>query len=1339
MSNFEGDHLLRSESNVIENVGLKIDFAAMRIDDSQVLERSNMNSVLHCLFAACLLFSPQDVTPTSSVERVASWQMHETMRLRSRFNKIDWEGIGPRLCGGRIECIATHPERPATMYVGVGSSGLWKTVNGGVTWKPIFENQPTMTMGAVAVSKSNPNTVWLGTGEVLLARSAMPGMGVFKSTDAGESWKFVGLPDTQHIARVIIHPTDEDTVYISAIGHQNSANEERGVFRTTDGGESWAKLLYVNDHTAAMDLAMAPDDPNTLYACMWERAVEGQEHFGAESGVYRTTDGGENWTRLAGGLPSGDNVGRIAVHVAPSNPKVVYALCDEGRKDGLYRSDDRGATWAKVNDKISGQWDWCEIQVSPDNEDEIYSISQKSYVSRDGGKNFKRVRGNVVHLVPQGATELHDDTHAIWINPNDSNHLMFGTDGGLYVTHDKCKNWLHLNNKPVAECYAITFDDAEPYNIYIGTQDNAALYGPHTHRPKDGQSDAWKYVFINSVGGGDCYFTYRDPTDYDVVYYEHQYGGMMRKHMKTGKTKSIQPKIDGEQLRFAWMTPFFPSRYEDRTWYAAANRVFKSTDRGDTWLPISENLVTDDAVRNLRYRAITTLRESPLKSGVLFAGTDNADLYVTTDDGSVWQSINEGLPKRFITRVYPSPHDPNRVFVSLSGAGVDDFTAYVFRSDDLGKTWKSIAEGLPTEPINVVYEDPLVSNLIYVGTDLGIYVSLDGGESWDSLCSNLPTTSVFDLFVHPKHQHLVIGTHGRSCFLTDVTPIHEAAAPASKGELEGIESSFKSTSTFFAPEKECELYSASNTERIDVTFKNKFDSSVELWWINYEGQRQSYGTVEPGKSKEQSTFSGHYWVVTDEKGEALFCLECESSGEIQLSRSAFESRPIPETTLPSRVDNSDRKYFPPVTKQRWNTCSQESAIHYIFAYEMNYQRNVNGHRRENQYPATWSWNFVNNGTDQGSEVVEGWHVASRMGVPSVVDYGVSESKGTSGWMSGYDRYYRSMKNRLKSWEFFKVTDEGGLEKAKRWLFNHDNPELSVGGLLAFDFPPSGHVTSRIPAGHYESGKTIVRSWGRGGGHLMTYVGYDDNVGFDFNGDGKITNDLDITGDGEVTIADWERGCFIMVNSWGEGFGQRGKAYVPYRSHFVQKNWSRGHWLASVQVDSHYQPRLTLRVNMSSSDRSAVRLRLAVVGGSGSRSNRVVEKFEPLLFSTDPILDKRKIAGPEGYSSFLSPGRATGKLPMRGREQSESIEMGFDASELLEALNATENGKLRLEFELDSKNESAVAEMTEASVLLYDREGNVQKTVPFKLNKAKISNSEGRSGQSRASISLDDLK
>lgn len=712
---------------------------------------------------------------TSAKVREQAWQQHATMRRESPFHALRWNSIGPVFSGGRVECIAPVPGKPSVMYVGIGSGGLWKTVNNGVTWIPIFDPQPSIAIGDVAVSPSVPNTVWVGTGEVLLARSSLPGMGVFKSNDGGRNWQCMGLKDTQHVARVLIHPEDSDTVFIAAIGHQHSPNEQRGVYRTKDGGQSWSRILYVDDRTAAIDLVMHPTEPNVLYASMWDRSVQGQMHRGTGSGVYKTQDGGESWTRLAGGLPRGEHVGRIAIDVANREPNVLYALVDEGAKDGFYRSSDSGETWVKTYDKLQARWDWCEIRVSPDNEDEVYSIGQNSFVTKDGGHNFTKIAGDIIHLLPHGADVIHLDTHAMWINSANPDHVIFGTDGGVFVTHDRCRTWLHLNNMPIAECYAVTYDMDDPYNVYVGTQDNAALFGPATHRPNPGRPDAWQHVYLDPWGGGDSYFTYRDPTDPETIYYEHQLGALRRKNMATGQTVNIQPRIDGEELRFAWMTPFFPSKFDGHTLYYGANRVFKSTNRGDVWQPISGDLVSDTVVPNVRYRAITTLAESSIQPGVLFAGSDNADLAVTSDDGLTWDRIDLGLPKRSITRVAPSPHELNRVFVTLSGAGLDDYAAYVFRSDDMGKTWQSISLGLPAEPMNVILEDPQVPDLIYVGTDMGVYASLNGGRHWHSLCANLPTASIYDLFVHPRDNELVIGTHGRSVYVSDALPIQDAA------------------------------------------------------------------------------------------------------------------------------------------------------------------------------------------------------------------------------------------------------------------------------------------------------------------------------------------------------------------------------------------------------------------------------------------------------------------------------------------------------------------------------------------------------------------------------------
>ncbi len=712
--------------------------------------------------------------PTTAAARMESWEQHVKLRRQSPYKSLQWRTVGPRKQGGRIESIACPAGNTSVMYVGVGSGSLWKTVNNGTTWKAIFKHQSTCAIGDVAVARSDSNVVWLGTGEVLMARSALAGMGVFKSTDGGATWKNMGLNDTHHIGRVLIDSTDANVVYVAAIGHRSSANEQRGLFKTMDGGQTWQKILYINDHTAVIDMVIDPADRNVLYATTWQRDVDGQDHYGSDSGVYKSTDAGQSWTKLSGGLPQSDSVGRVGIDVSASNSQVVYALVDEQKNDGLYRSDDAGATWEKINrEPVSVGWDWCEIRVSPDNENELYNIGQRSFVSRDGGRTFQQLGGAIVHVLPHQSRVLHLDTHAMWIDPLNTDRIVFGNDGGLFFSYDRGANWLHMNNLPIAEVYAVTYDMDEPYNIYIGTQDNAALFGPSTHVPEDGGPDDWEQIYVDRWGGGDSYFTYRDPSDRDTIYYEHQYGELMRKSMATGATKNIRPrKSPGQRpLRFAWATPYFPSVHHPTTLYSGANYVFKSENRGDQWSVISPDLTTGVDPPNTRYKAITALAESSIQPGLLFAGTDNGNLFVTRDDGQHWEAINAGLPRHNVTRITPSPHDKQKVFATLTGMGSDDFSPYVFRSDDQGTTWRSIAVGLPLEPIHVIREDPHVEDLLYIGTELGVYVSRDGGRSWQSLCNNLPTAAVHDLFVHPRDNELVVGTHGLSVFVMDVSEI----------------------------------------------------------------------------------------------------------------------------------------------------------------------------------------------------------------------------------------------------------------------------------------------------------------------------------------------------------------------------------------------------------------------------------------------------------------------------------------------------------------------------------------------------------------------------------------
>ena len=714
----------------------------------------------------------------------ADWARHVQLERESPFASLAWRSVGPRMQGGRIECLAVPPGSPATMYVGVGSGNLWKTTNAGTTWTPIFEKESAFAIGDVAVSPSDPHVLWVGTGEVLMARSSFAGTGVFKSEDAGETWKHMGLDDSHHIARVLLDPRDPNVVWVAAIGPNFSSGGDAGLFVTRDGGASWTRSLPAAEGIGAVDVEMDPRDPRVLYATTWERhrRAWGHEAYSAANAVWRTKDGGEHWERLGNGLPAGDDVGRIALALAPSNPDVVYALVTRsGRRGQIWRTADGGEAWALVNDgDLTAGYDFCMLEVAPHDENELWVPLQKLHHSLDGGRTFREVDGTVVHLLDHGARGLHLDSHCMWIDPRDPAHLIVGNDGGVYVTHDRGATWLHLNNMPLGEFYAVGVDMAAPYRIYGGTQDNAALVGPSDGVPADGTPDPWEHVYLDPWGGGDSFFTVVDPRDPNLIYYEHQFGDLRRKDRTTGETEWIQPHDqDGRPLfRTNWQTPFFFSAHDPGLLYYGADRLLRSADRGDTWTPISPDLTTDPGPErrgNVPFGTITTLSESPLDPALLYVGTDDGNVQVTRDGSASWTLVDAGLPEKWVTRVTASAHRRGTVYLTQSGYVQDDFAAYVFRSDDFGATWTSLAANLPAEPVNVLREDPTDERILYLGTDLGVYVSLDRGGAWHSLCATLPTTPVRDLVVHPRDGELVIGTHGRSVWVLDVAPVRAFA------------------------------------------------------------------------------------------------------------------------------------------------------------------------------------------------------------------------------------------------------------------------------------------------------------------------------------------------------------------------------------------------------------------------------------------------------------------------------------------------------------------------------------------------------------------------------------
>jgi len=740
---------------------------------------------------------------TSAQERAAAWETHQRMAASSPLAALPWRTLGPSLQSSRIEAIAVPSGSRNTIYVAPASGNLWKTTNNGLTWQPIFDDESAFAIGDVAVAKSNPNIVWVGTGEAQPRHSgyAYAGTGVFKSTDAGRTWSNMGLADTHHIGKVLIDEANPDVVYVAAMGHQWTPNRERGVFKTTDGGRTWTTSLFLDDNTGAIDLAMDPSNPNVLYASMW------QIETGPASGLYRSTDAGRTWTRLGRGLPTG-LIGRSNIAIAPSRPETVYVYLDNrapaagqtGRPfigGEVYRSDDRGETWRKANTEdiypVFGVFGWkfCDIRVSPDNPDEVYIFGNRAFRSTDGGRTYARLGESIRRLRDSQGLVMHLDHHEFWIDPDDPNRLLLGNDGGVFQSWDRGRTWLHLNTMPIGQFYSVSVDMAEPYNIYGGTQDNAALYGPSTFTVDDSrnENDPWKHVYLDQWTGGDSYVTLVDPADARYIYYSHQNGDLRRMDtagpsIQTGSPASqrIAPRAPGGEApwRIGWYMPYLVSTFDPGTLYAGTNKVVKSTNRGVAWTAISPDLSEQPGGERavVPYGSITMIAQSTRQRGLLYAGTEGGRVHLTRDEGATWTDVSRGLPKKWVSRVITSQYDTGTAYVSMTGYREDDTRAYLFRSTDFGGTWTSLSAGLPAESINVVREDPRNPDVLYVGTDGGVYASLDRGATWVSLSATLPTTPVHDLVVHPRDDEIVIGTHGRGVFVLDARPIQQwRAAP----------------------------------------------------------------------------------------------------------------------------------------------------------------------------------------------------------------------------------------------------------------------------------------------------------------------------------------------------------------------------------------------------------------------------------------------------------------------------------------------------------------------------------------------------------------------------------
>ncbi|HUH11541.1 MAG TPA: hypothetical protein VMK65_00470, partial [Longimicrobiales bacterium] len=759
------------------------------------------------------------------------------------WSALEWRPIGPANFAGRITDVEGVPGT-RTFYIAAASGGIWKTTNNGTTFRPIFDGERVISMGDIAIAPSDPDVIYAGTGEEDSRNSISPGGGVYRSTDGGETWTLTGLEATQAVGRIVVHPTNPDVAWVAALGRIWGPNPERGLYKTTDGGASWRLVKHISERAGFVDVALHPRDPNTLFAASWER-VRGPYFLksgGPGSALWKSTDGGESWTEVTGGGFPGTEKGRIGLAIAPSDPDVMYAMVEavrgedpeaEGQKgSGLYRSADGGRTWTHMSSNNVRPFYYSQVRVDPRDPDYVVWSSTPVNFSKDGGKT-----------VGQTTLGIHVDHHAMWWDPTDPDHYIVGNDGGIAITWDKGGTYDFVNNVPLGQFYDVSYDMSVPYRVCGGLQDNGTWCGPSRRARGAITTHMWA-----TIHGGDGFYSAQDPRNPAIVYAESQRGNMSRVNLLSGERTSLekpswreatselrdsiallkgddierelsaaeQRKVDAWQaaiaadsaaldLRYNWNTPFLLSPHDPDVFYAAGNRVLRAVDGGPLE-PISPDLtyadtmkirvsmrttggITRDATGAETYGTITALSESPRVKGLLYAGTDDGRVWKSPDGGASWEELTgrfPGVPAgTYVSRVTPSAHEDGRVYVAFDGHRMDDFTPYVYASEDGGRSFRSIAADLPSggiDFVHVITEDPVNADLLYVGTDVGAYLSTDRGRSWRRFMEGLPTVPVHDLEVHPRDRELIAGTHGRSIWIVDVAPLQQlrGGAPATE-------------------------------------------------------------------------------------------------------------------------------------------------------------------------------------------------------------------------------------------------------------------------------------------------------------------------------------------------------------------------------------------------------------------------------------------------------------------------------------------------------------------------------------------------------------------------------
>ncbi|MEP7383709.1 MAG: hypothetical protein ABI910_18630 [Gemmatimonadota bacterium] len=714
--------------------------------------------------------------------------MHAVLPAQD-LSTLPWREIGPASFGGRIDDIEGVPGRPSTIFVGTAGGGVFRTTNNGTTWSPVFDRDGRSTsIGDIAIAPSDPGIVWVGTGEPNNRQSTTWGDGIYRSLDGGENWTHMGLAETQHIGRVAIHPRNSNIVFVAALGRLFGPNDERGVYRTTDGGATWKRVLTGNNVTGAVDVAIDPDG-RTIYAAMYQRQRKGYGFVGGGpgSGIFRSRDGGDSWEPLTSGLPTGPS-GRIGLAIAPSQPATVYAIV-ENREGGVFRSDDRGTTWRRQSSLNPRPMYYSQVRVDPAHPDRVWILGTNVHKSIDGGRTF---------TTDSTGDRIHVDHHALWIDPTDGSHMLLGNDGGLYFTYDGARNWDFVDNLPIGQFYDIDVDDRDPYYVYGGAQDNGTWGVPIRTYNGVGITNA----DVINIAYGDGFFTVTDPADPRYIYANSQGGRAYRVHLATREERGIRPVPTDpkETYRFNWSTPMVRSPHDPRTIFYGGNRLFRTRNGGESWdvispdltrnvdwkaLPImgmtrdSTTLSRDDGVGD--YGTLTSIAESPSNAGTILTGSDDGAVQLTTDGGTTWTNISSRfrLPApRWVSRVLWSAHDARTAYVTFDGHYDDDQAPYIFRTTDGGGTWTPAVGDLPAgHSVKSLAEHPGNRDVLFAGTEFGLYVTADGGKHWTHAGGALPRVRVDDIAVHPRHKDLVLGTHGRSIIVLDDISLFDRGMP----------------------------------------------------------------------------------------------------------------------------------------------------------------------------------------------------------------------------------------------------------------------------------------------------------------------------------------------------------------------------------------------------------------------------------------------------------------------------------------------------------------------------------------------------------------------------------